>query len=278
MGAAAAASSLRPTGRASQAANRTKSERSTVKSEPPQPRSQITAAAPPVAAPQLLANPYAYATTKLEPSTGAAAPAQSLSLHAAGADSNYAASILGVPAPAKIAAVPAAPAVSFHAVSAAGAQPAVAHRVGGQSLSIGAANHTIAAPSAAAPRAGPFPGAAAASAARPASTLGVVPPVPLSAAAAAAVTVQAPTTVFNPLTCPECPPEAKAEVIVDPHQGVEVCTSCGLIVGTVISDESEWRTFSDRRGDDPVSSSITCATIGLLAAAMCQYASAVAAC
>lgn len=37
----------------------------------------------------------------------------------------------------------------------------------------------------------------------------------------------------------------------DPHQGVEVCTNCGLIAGNYISDESEWRTFSDRRGEDP---------------------------
>ena len=42
------------------------------------------------------------------------------------------------------------------------------------------------------------------------------------------------------------------DLTTDPHQGVEVCTNCGLVIGQYISEESEWRTFSDRRGDDPV--------------------------
>jgi transcription initiation factor TFIIB len=75
------------------------------------------------------------------------------------------------------------------------------------------------------------------------------PIVHRSTTAANVSIVKAPATTYDSTACPECGPDA--EVIVDPHQGVEVCTNCGLQLGAYISDECEWRTFSDRRGADP---------------------------
>jgi len=49
--------------------------------------------------------------------------------------------------------------------------------------------------------------------------------------------------------CPEC--KSGGEVIEDMHEGQMVCTECGLVLGTVISEDAEWRNFSDRRGSDP---------------------------
>jgi hypothetical protein len=227
MNTAATVASLRPTGRAAQAAGRAKSERSTVKSEPShsqmQKRTEVT-----FAQKLLVANPYA--ATKLEPSTVAAAAV--LSTNAAGAESAYAASILGVAVPARTA--PSAASFDVGPRLALASRPAT-----GQSLSLVAATTPTAAAAAAAVRFNVIPSSSAAAATTGSSTV--------------VVTMPAPSSVFNPLVCPECPPDARAEVVIDHHQGVYVCTSCCLVVGTVISDESEWRTFSDRRGDDPVS-------------------------
>lgn len=44
-----------------------------------------------------------------------------------------------------------------------------------------------------------------------------------------------------------------SNVIEDVRQGRYVCTKCGLVLGTALSDGSEWRNFgdNDRRGADP---------------------------
>jgi hypothetical protein len=178
-------------------------------------------------APALAPNPYAVKTEPVHPpssSTGG-----SLSLHAAaGADSAYAAAILAssgaiAPLPSvaaphaasssatAAAARPSLPSVSFHAASAAAAPSTVTRRVGGQSLTIGAPSHHVSlhvVASSAAASASNGSAAAASSAARPASSSAPS----ASVAAGATVTVSAPTTAFNPLVCPECPPGA--EVIV----------------------------------------------------------------
>ncbi|MES1922425.1 Transcription initiation factor IIB [Bonamia ostreae] len=44
-------------------------------------------------------------------------------------------------------------------------------------------------------------------------------------------------------TCPEC---VQSVVVKDTREGQNVCTSCGLVLGhRIISDDTEWRTFSE---------------------------------
>lgn len=49
--------------------------------------------------------------------------------------------------------------------------------------------------------------------------------------------------LIEELKCPEC---KTSEIITDYREGNNICTNCGLILGgQLISEESEWRTFSD---------------------------------
>lgn len=50
--------------------------------------------------------------------------------------------------------------------------------------------------------------------------------------------------------CRECGPSGMGDrVVLDPSGGKFVCTDCGLVVGErLITDESEWRTFSNDHG------------------------------
>ena len=47
--------------------------------------------------------------------------------------------------------------------------------------------------------------------------------------------------------CPECKTDER--VILDSAGGKFVCRNCGLVCGDrLVTDESEWRTFSDEKG------------------------------
>lgn len=60
-------------------------------------------------------------------------------------------------------------------------------------------------------------------------------------------------SVYDDLHCAEC--NTGDHIIVDYHTGTNICTECGMVIGgQIISEESEWRSFSDgdkKRGSDP---------------------------
>ena len=52
--------------------------------------------------------------------------------------------------------------------------------------------------------------------------------------------------------CPDC--RGGGDIIDDPKSGRKICTSCGLVLeNSLISEQSEWRTFADgdKSGPDP---------------------------
>lgn len=266
---AAAAAAAQQMSRAQQQANKGKSQPRAM-ADAPQPKSRMPQ---PMQAPpkQLAANPYAQqqaaAQMQTSPQLGAASSDQ------------YAASILGL-------APPAASAAAASSSSAASGYSA-ANELFGSKHSMQSSQPAMlgsAFPSASAQRNGASASssvtsaavAAAASAvsfARPATATfdalqcpecppGAEVIVGQSAQAALLLRSAFFSLLFLTLCCAsvDCclsalfplPSLLVAGAPPDAHQGVEVCTNCGLVIGQVISDESEWRTFSDRRGADPV--------------------------
>ncbi|XXQ38057.1 Transcription initiation factor IIB [Plasmodiophora brassicae] len=67
---------------------------------------------------------------------------------------------------------------------------------------------------------------------------------------ATSVSISDPYRVALVPECPECGPSPRGDrVILDSSGGKFVCTDCGIVVGDrLITDESEWRTFSSDHG------------------------------